>query len=410
VVVRKLSLLLWAVTLHAAAAPAPTFHKEIEPLLQRHCQICHRPGEAGPMPLVSYNQVRPWAKAIRDSVVTRRMPPWHADPAIGHFSNSPVLPAAEIALIRDWVAAGSPKGDPAAAPPPAQFAPGWTIPTPDQVFSIPEDFPVPATGELDYIHFAVPTGFTEDRWIQAIEVRPGTRAVVHHVGVYLRLPGSKWLPELKPGKATPIRDRTSTRSLRDELIAMYVPGAVGEVLAPHQGRRIPAGAELVFQIHYQTTGKAATDRTRVGVVFNKTKPAQRVYMLAVGNAGFVIPPGAADHPVRAETRLTIPTTVLNLIPHMHLRGKSFACRALLPDKSKPPVELVNVPRYDRNWQLAYRLAEPLAVPAGTTLQCDAVFDNSPNNPWNPDPTAEVRWGDQTREEMMVAYIDVVLPR
>jgi hypothetical protein len=357
--------------------------------------------------LLTYQEARPWAKAIRDSVVTRRMPPWHADPAVGRFANERQLSKAEVETIRGWADQGAPAGRAKDSPKPLAFVQGWSISTPDVVFEMPVAFEVPDQGELDYMHFAVPTNFTEDRWIQEVEVRPGNRAIVHHVGVYLRPKGSQWLPQLKAGAGVPITNRHGTRSPADELFAQYVPGGPAQRFAAGQARLIPAGAELIFQLHYQPNGKPAKDRSRIGLVFAKSPVRQRVHTIAVGNAAFVIPPGAPEHPVEAGWTFWTPARILSIIPHMHLRGKTFACSVKWPDGGAEPV--IRVPRYDRNWQLEYQLAQPLEMPVKSRLVCNATFDNSRNNPWNPDPNVEVRWGDQTRDEMMVAHVDIAVP-
>jgi mono/diheme cytochrome c family protein len=395
-----------AAGLRVDAAP-PNFYPQVEALMAKHCMHCHRPGEAVPMQLLTYEQVRPWAKAIRQAVVTRRMPPWHADPHVGKFSNNRALSEADIALLRDWVDAGAPKGKAPKSPAARTWSDGWTIGAPDEVFELPQAFDIPAKGELDYIHFAIPTNFTEDRWIQRLEVRPSNRAVVHHIGVYLRRKGSQWLPQLKPGEGVPIKDRTASRDVADEHFAMYLPGYGGEILPDGQARLIPAGAEIIFQLHYTPNGKPAKDRSRIGFVYAKQPVKERIHTIAVGNATFAIPPNDPNYTVNAFFRLSQPARALSVTAHMHLRGKAFACGYQLVDQQ--PVPLVNIPRYDRNWQMVYHLAEPVSLPRGSRLMCDAVFDNSANNPANPDPTATVRWGDQTADEMMVGYVDVALP-
>ncbi len=384
------------------------FHKDIEPLLQKHCQQCHRAGEAAPMPLLTYEQVRPWAKAIRQVVVQGTMPPWHADPAVGKFANDSRMTAEEVGAIRQWVDGGAPRGRKADAPKPLRFTEGWSIGQPDEVFEMPVEYEIPAKGELDYVHFAVPTNFKEDRWIERMEVRPGSRANVHHIGVYIRRKESTWLPQVTAGGAgTPLRDRTKGRSALDEHFAMYLPGYGGEILEQGQARKIPAGAELIFQMHYITTGKEAKDRSRIGFVFAKEPVRELIHTVPVGDPRIVIPPGEPDYQSKASFFVSMPLRVLGITPHMHLRGKSFGCDAVLADKSRQG--LLSVPKYDRNWQRRYVLADPVELPKGAWIRCQAVFDNSANNPWNPDPTATVRWGDQTRDEMMVGYVDVALP-
>lgn len=359
------------------------------------------------MPLLDYKAARPWAKAIREAVVSRRMPPWHADPAVGKFSNARRLSDPDVQTVRDWADAGAPEGKPSEAPKPLVFEEGWSISKPDQILEMPVEFDVPARGELEYMHFSVPTGFQEDRWIQEMEVRPGNRAVVHHIGIYVRPRGSNWLPMLKPGGAAAINDRGSSRKPSDELFAMFVPGGPAQSFPEGRARLIPAGSELIFQLHYQPNGKPARDRSRIGLVFSRKPVKERIHTIAVGNAQFVIPPGAPSHGVDANWPFLAPATVLSIIPHMHLRGKTFDCTAIYQDGRRD--RLLSVPQFNRNWQLEYKLAEPLAMPVKSWLQCRATFDNSPNNSFNPDPTAEVRWGDQTWNEMMVAYVDVAMP-
>lgn len=358
------------------------------------------------MSLLTYREARPWAKAIRESVMLRRMPPWHADPSVGRFANARVLPPSEIEIIRQWADSGAPEGSPKDAPEPLRFLEGWSISKPDQVFEMPVEFEVPDKGELEYMHFAVPTGFTEDRWIQEVEVRPGNRALVHHIGVYLRPKGSQWLPQLKAGAGVPITNRSGTRTPADELFAQYVPGSPAQRFPGGQARLLPAGAELIFQLHYQPNGKPGKDRSRIGVVFAKKPVTERIHTISVGNAAFVIPPGVADYPVEAVWPFLAPARILSIIPHMHLRGRSFDCWVAFPDGRREPV--LRVPQFNRNWQIEYRLATPLEMPVKSRMGCKAIFDNSANNPWNPDPTVEVRWGDQTRDEMMVAYVDIAV--
>ncbi len=399
-------LLFWA--LAPAAEPSLSYYKDVEPLLQRHCQQCHREGEAAPMPLVTYKQVRPWARAVKEAVLSRRMPPWHADPAVGHYSNARVMTAAEIAIVRQWVDTGAKEGDARQAPPPRRFADGWQISKPDLVLEMPEEAEVALSGQMEYVHYIVPTNFKEDRWVSEMEVRPGNRAVVHHIGVYLRPKGSQWMSEGKPGEGFQRKSRISGRTPMDELFAQYVTGGQAQILPDGMARLIPAGSDLIFQLHYQPNGKPAKDRSRIGLVFAKTPPVERVHTIGVAEARFVIPPRDPAYEVRALWRIHKPVRLFNVTPHIHLRGKSFECSAALPDQSAV-TPLVRVPHWDRNWQITYEFADPLKLPAGTRIHCLAVFDNSANNPVNPNPDVEVRWGDQTTDEMMVAYMDLAFP-
>jgi hypothetical protein len=388
-----------------AAAP-PTFYKDVLPVLERNCQSCHRAGEAAPMPLVTYQDARPWAKAIRQAVLTKKMPPWLADPAVGHFTNDRTLAPGDIETLVKWSDAGAPAGHPKDAPKSVEFVDGWNVGKPDVILEMAAAYDVPATGTIEYQHFIVPTGFTEDKWVQVVELRPGNRAVVHHAAVFVRPPESKWMRNVKPGEPVG-RQAESGISVYEEILDFHVPGAVPHALPEGQAKLVKAGSDLVFQMHYTTNGKPATDRTRIGIVFAKQPPRERIFTLQIANRGFAIPPGAADFPVNSNLTLQADARIVALNPHMHVRGKSFEFRVATSPGNDPQV-LLRVPRYDFSWQLQYYLAEPLPLTRGSRIECLATFDNSPNNPANPDPSKEVRWGDQSWEEMMVGTVDVAI--
>jgi hypothetical protein len=391
-----------------AAASAPvTFTKDVLPVLQKNCQSCHRPGEATPMSLMTYQDARPWAKAMREAVLLKRMPPWFADPAHGKFLNDRALSRTEIDTLVAWAEAGAPEGDPKDRPAPRTFVEGWNIGAPDQTFEMPIDFGVPARGTIEYTYFVVPTGFTADKWIQRAEVRPGNRAVVHHVIAYVRPPDSKWLREAKPGVPfVPQKGDNDGGEGRREFLIGYAPGTVPEALQPGQAKLVKAGSDIVFQMHYTTNGQAAEDRSRVGLVF-ANQPREQVVTIATQNRKFVIPAGAANHEVEAQLTLYGDATLTALFPHMHLRGKSFEYRVVYPTGESEV--LLNVPRYDFNWQLSYYLQQPKLLTKGTRIECTAHFDNSANNPANPNPKEDVKWGDQSWEEMMIGFMDVSFP-
>lgn len=415
---KSLALLLISIAgLRAADAQAVTFYRDVLPILQNRCQSCHRAGEIGPMPLGSYAEARPWAKAIRQAVVTRKMPPWNADGPRGKFRNDPSLSQAEIDKLTAWIDSGAPEGSAKDAPPAPSFTEGWSIGTPDVVFEMPEAYDVPAAGTIEYTYIIVPTGFKQDRWMSSAEVRPGNRAVVHHANVYVREPGSAWLREYPYGKPF-VPDEKGERaatggsssagaSVREQVIAGYIPGRPAKQVPPGYGMLVPAGSDLVFQLHYTATGKAARDRTKIGFIFAKQLPEKRVIRIQASNSGFVIPPGAASYPVSGTAALGVECELLDAYPHMHYRGQSMTLSATYPTGEKD--QLLRVPRYDFNWQLVYEMGQPKLLPKGTVLRADATFDNSPNNRFNPDPKAEVRWGDQTWEEMMVGFFDVAIP-
>jgi hypothetical protein len=406
-----------AATLLAASAREITFHKDIEPVLQSRCQGCHRPGESAPMSLLTYEQVRPWVKAIREAVIIRKMPPWFADSAHGSFVNDRHLPQAEIDQIVAWADTGAKEGSPKDAPGLRSFTEGWVMGKPDAVFELPIDFPVPASGTVEYTYFVVPSGFTEDKWVENVEVRAGNSKVVHHVVVQVRPPGVKHLSDAKIGepfvpqrRAKPHKPETGEGLLevgKAEVIGVYVPGGVPYYLSSGQARLIPAGSDLIFQMHYTTNGKAATDRSRVGFQFAKQPPKERVVNTFVSNRNLRIPAGAADHSVLAKVTLQADSTLLAMFPHMHVRGKAFEYRATYP--SGESETLLSVPRYNFNWQLTYYLLQPKRLPKGTVLECVARYDNSPNNPFNPDPGSDVYWGDQTWEEMLAGFVDLAMP-
>jgi mono/diheme cytochrome c family protein len=412
-----LPFLVSAAVSEAANAPL-TFHKDVLPILQARCQNCHRPGEAGPMPLLTYAQVRPWAKAIQQAVVQRKMPPWHADPGVGHFRNDPTMPDREIAVVRSWVESGSIEGNPKDAPPPRRFVEGWNIGKPDVVFEMPSEYEVPATGDVEYTFVILPTNLKEDRWVQASETRPGNRAVVHHAVAWVRTPGSKWLREYPPGvpfvakprpgtrKRTSDGDRTLEGSIHDERIANYAPGRTAWNFPPGHAMLLQAGSDIVLQLHYTPNGKPARDRSRIGFVFAKEPPVKRVFNFGLGNASFVIPPGASAHTVEGGESLLQEIQLMSFNPHMHLRGKSMEYRAVYPDGRSEI--LMRVSHYDFRWQHSYDLADAKRLPKGTRLEVTAVYDNSANNPFNPDPKAEVRWGDQSWEEMMVGFVNLAI--
>jgi len=402
----RVTALLLASAAALSAAPAPTFYKNVLPVLQRNCQGCHRPGEAAPMSFLTYQDTRPWAKAIRQAVLTKKMPPWLADPAHGKFANDRTLPGADIDTLVAWAEAGAPAGNQKDAPKPVEFAEGWNIGKPDLILEMPAEYQVPESGTIDYQHFVVPTGFTEDKWVQVVELRPGNRAVVHHAAVFVRPSESKWLRQAKLGEPTSGKQAEAGLGLAEELLDFHVPGSVPHALPAGQAKLIKAGSDLVFQMHYTTNGKPATDRTRLGIIFAKEPPRERIFTLQIANRGFVIPPGAPDFPVEARMTVQDNARIVALNPHMHLRGKSFEFRVVPPGGE--PQMLLRVPRYDFAWQLQYYLADQLPLSPGTRIECSARFDNSANNAANPDPSKEVRWGDQSWEEMMVGTVDVAI--
>jgi hypothetical protein len=409
----------WLIVLAASAlnaAPSTTFYKDVLPILQSRCQECHRAGEIGPMAFTTYNETRPWAAAIREVVRTKKMPPWFADPSYGHFSNDRSMSQAEIDTLASWADSGAPEGMAKEAPTPRTWPTGWGIPKPDLVFTMPSAFDVPKAGKIDYQYIVVPTGLTEDKWVQMVEARPSARSVVHHVVVYVREPESKWLRgEAEPGipfvppRTTPDgKPRNDIGGGGSDILTIYTPGNVPDKFKPGQAKLLKAGSDLVFQMHYTANGKsAAADKTSVGLIFANERPAERVLTIALANDKFVIPPGDGNY--RVTTGATLPNTgtILSFFPHMHVRGKAFEYKLTQPGEEQQT--LLKVPNYNFNWQLTYRLEQPITIQPGARMDMAAWFDNSPNNPFNPDPKSEVRWGEQSWEEMMIGFFDVAVP-
>ena len=395
-----------------AQESGPTFSKDVAPIFYEKCITCHREGEVAPMSLITFRDARPWARAIHEKVTTREMPPWHADRRYGVFSNDLSLTQPEIDTIAAWVASGAREGNPAELPPLPEFTEGWQIGTPDMVFEMPVDYEVPATGTVDYQYFDVPTNFTKDMWMQAGEVRPGDRQHVHHIVIYVKEPEPNSRPQVvsvKPilaeGQQPP---RRAARAADDGRPrggdAMLVNWAVGEeppVHAPGTAKRIPAGSTLIFNLHYTTDGEPGLDRSKLGLIFADEPPAREVRTGLIANPLFELPPGASNYEVEAEATFSEDVKVWTLHPHMHLRGKDMTYTVTYPDGRSEIV--LSVPRFDFGWQTDYYLAEPLLLPKGSKMHVSAHFDNSEANRANPDPTATVRWGDQTWEEMMIGF-------
>jgi hypothetical protein len=407
-------------------AAAPTFSKDVAPILYKNCANCHRAGEIGPMALLTYNDARPWAKSSAPRVANGTMPPWHADPTHGEFLNDRRLSDADRDTIVKWASGGAPEGNHADLPAPPTFAEGWQMGQPDVVFAMQEDYPIPAEGTIDYKWFEVPTNLTEDKWVQAIEIRPGARTNVHHVIAYMRTPppaqpaaapaggaaaaqGSRPTPPFtmaagmgrpptapKPDRAPVENDRPPTRTPGGWL-GGFAPGQAVRVYQPGTALKIPAGAVVVLQMHYTANGQAAADRTRIGIRYASAPPKTEVRVVALANQNFVLPAGAPDTRVDAEVTLNQDITLWSVLPHTHVRGKKWEVTAIYPDGRSELI--LNVPKYDFNWQTDYVFKQPLQLPKGTKLHTAAWYDNSPAHKANPDPKKDVYWGDQTWEEM-----------
>jgi hypothetical protein len=354
------------------------------------------------MPLMSYEQVRPWARAMKDAVLSRKMPPWFADRRYGQFANDSSLTSQEIGIIASWVDRGSPAGEARDAPAPREWIEGWNIPQPDRVLTMTDEVTIPGRGDIEYTYQIVPSGFMEDRWVQMSEIRPGSREHVHHAVVYIRPPDSTWLRDAPVNAAF-----TAAGSTDSDILLVYAPGSAPDRWPDNMAKLVPAGSDLVFQMHYTSNGKASRDRTAIGLLFSRRTPEQRVLTLQLTNGRFAIPPHADNHRVEAWGTLPNDATLLSFFPHMHLRGKRFEYNIV---GTRGRIETLLRVDYDFFWQLSYRLARPRLLTAGTRLQAIGWYDNSRNNPHNPDPERTVTWGDQTSDEMMVGFFDVAVPR
>ena len=375
----------------AAADAAPTFHRDIVPLLQTHCMECHRAGEIGPFDVSTLDEVAGWAEMMLETMEQKRMPPWHAAPGHGDFKNARRLPEEAVGLFRHWIEAGMPAGDASEAPASPPFVDGWRLPrAPDLVVPLGQrPYSVPASGTVDYQYFVADPHFAEETWISAAQCVPGTPSVVHHAIVFVR-----------PESLADFRGMS--------FVTAYVPGQRATAFPPGHARRIPARSKFVFQMHYTPDGRAREDLTSVGVVtIPREEVTHEVVTLAAVEQDFEIPPHAADHEVRAELNgFARGSTLLAVSPHMHLRGKAFEVRARRGETREP---LLIVPGYDFNWQHTYEFATPIPLDDIDALEIVARFDNSAANPTNPDPAETVMWGEQTWEEMALAFFEVAKP-
>jgi hypothetical protein len=424
---RVLALGLAAASLTTAA---PTFSKDVARIFYRHCVQCHHPNDIAPMSLVDYQSARPWAKAIREAVVTRKMPPWFADPRHGDFANDARLSAQEIETIKSWVEGDAPQGDPRDLPPAPSFIEGWKLGKPDRIVDIGQDFQV-KLGNDAYEHFVVPTNFAEGIWIRAAEIRPGNRRVVHHVHVNLvrdqadagptSIESMRSLATFleRDDKLTRIRadapvvdnacaagvpDLPYLRGFQEGALASFLPGRPPDVFPDGSAKWVPPGARLEFVIHYaKTSGGPQTDRTSVGFHLAPGPPDRVLRRMDLRNFFFRIPAGAARHEVKRCYTFERDKLLLSITPHMHYRGKDVTYELVRPGGAREI--LLGVPRYDFGWQLVYRFRRPVRVEKGSLLIVTAHYDNSPNNAANPDPRAAIRWGDKSEEEMMTSWIE-----
>jgi len=395
----------------ARAASVPVFSSDVYPVIRARCQSCHQKGEVAPMAFTSYRDTRPWAKAIKESVLRGTMPPWHADrKASAAFVNDRSLDPREIDLIVRWADGGAPEGKAIDYAAPAGSGRGWKLGTPDLVLKIPR-FKVPAQGTIPYTFVVFSTGFTRDTWIHAAEWRIDKREAVHHMNAFVRPPGSSYVagfPQLEFFVPTIAQRRVGRPGEgvfeRRELLVGYEPGYVPAAWGPNQGKLIRAGSDIAIEMHFNAAGKDLVDESELGIYIARAAPRERLVNVAVQNMTFTIPPGDPNYRTEASAEFAVPVRVVSVQPHMHLRGKAMEMRVVQPGGRIEP--LIQVPRYDFNWQTTYALREQVRIEPGGRVDCFAWFDNSPNNKWNPDPSKAVGWGDQSWEEMHIGFTEI----
>lgn len=413
----------------ATVSAGPTFNKDIAPILFAKCAGCHRPGEIAPMSLLDYKSARPWAKSIREAVLSRKMPPWFADPRYGSFANDPRLSEREIATIKAWVDGGSAEGDARDLPPKPLFTDGWKLGKPDIVIDTGQDF-VTTAGRDAYEYFTVPTNFTEGKWIRAAQILPGNRQAVHHVHVSLLLDrkgadsistafqpksGEYWeveeglsrvrmdAPVVNDACGGELPDNLGLTGFEEGSFTAMLPGKPPDVFGDSTAKYIPAGAKLRFQIHYAKLDKPQTDRTSVGFYLASGPPPHPMRRLDLRNRYFLIPAGAESQAVKRCYDFETDKLLVSITPHMHYRGREARYDLVRPDGRRETLLLVSP--YDFNWQLLYKFREPVAVEKGSRMEVTFLYSNSPNLAGNPDPKRVVRWGDRSEDEMMTSWIE-----
>lgn len=383
-----------------------TFNRDVLPILQKNCQVCHRPGEIAPMSFLTYADTRPWAKAMKAAVISRQMPPWFADPGYGHFKNDRRLSDAEVRAISEWADNGAAEGDAKDKPAAIAFEDGWNI-KPDMVIEMPKDFNVPATGTVAYQNFLVKVNFPEDVWVVAAEMRAGNRAVLHHGRVLVRRPGAEFMKDAVPGEAYPTGSLEMRNAGAPDTLGKFNPGLGPQDFSLFESAKfIPKGSDLVFNMHYTAVGKASSDKSKVGLVIAKKPPKLR-YFMHNGPTGsnLAIPPGASNQEIVSEMTAQVDAQLVYMQPHMHLRGKDYELRIILPSGK---TETLFKSKWDFNWQIGYDLEKPIAIPKGTRIIGIAHYDNSANNKFNPDPAKLVVWGDQNWEEMQNCFLGILI--
>jgi thiol-disulfide isomerase/thioredoxin len=370
-----------------------TYAKDISRIIQNRCQNCHRPGQTAPFALMTYDDAVKHARTMKEVTQQKRMPPWHVDPRFGHFANDRRMSKDEIETLAAWVDGGMAKGDDKDLPKVIDWPEGWTHGKPDLVISMPEEFEVPADGSLPYKQYTIDPKFTEDKWVRIAEGLPGSPSVVHHLVVYI----------LKPGQQQPFSPDGNI-----QILVGWAPGDLGTVCPPESALRIPKGSTLRFEMHYTPNGTKTKDRSKVGITFADKPPKFEYFTNSFMNESIEVPPFDPHYKAEATWRLRGDARILSFVPHMHWRGKDYRYEVIYPDGKRETI--LNVPRWDFNWQNVYQLKEPLKLPKGARLHAVAHWDNSVNNPYNPAPDKMVKFGLQTWDEMMVGWVAYVWER
>src|SRR5215831_4413401 len=384
-----------------------TFTKDVLPILQKNCQTCHRPGEIAPMSFLTYKDTRPWAKAMKTAVLTRQMPPWFADPNYGHFANDKRLNDADIQTIVAWADGGAVEGNEKDKPAPVTFEEGWGL-KPDMVIEMPQDIQLPATGTINYKSILVKAHFTEDKWVIAADLRPGNPQAVHHMRAIVRPPGSDWMKDAEPGVAYEQGDvEVGRQGSGTDLLGKFNPGLGAQDFSLFESAKfVPKGSDIVFSMHYTATGKATTDRSKLGLVFGKQPPKVRYFTHDGPTASnLAIPAGEGNAEVVSEMTALEDTQLVYMQPHMHLRGKDYEVRLISPAGESRTIFKA---KWDFNWQLGFDLEEPIAIAKGTRIVGIAHYDNSANNKFNPDPLKLVWWGPQNWDEMQNCFMGFLI--
>jgi mono/diheme cytochrome c family protein len=400
-----LPVALWAAPANTSGMAGPTFNHDVAPMLYQNCSGCHRPGEVAPFALLTYDDAAKRAKQIAAITAARVMPPWKAEPGYGHFQDERRLTETQIATLREWAKNGAPEGDPAEKPAIPNFPNGWQAGEPDQIVKMTQPYKLPAEGSDVFRCFVIPLGADQDEYVKTVEFRAGNPKVVHHAILFMDTSGQGRKKESAPGEGYECVGGTGL-SLSGAL-GGWAPGSRPSVTRPGLALTIKKGADLVMQLHYHLDGKVETDQSTVGITFTKDPPVKGLTLILVGNTGIDIPAGDDHYVVKASAMVPMDAEATAVFPHAHYLCKDMKVEAHLPDGTVEP--MIWIKDWDFNWQGSYKYITPLKLPKGTRIDMEYVYDNSANNPHNPsNPPREVRYGEQTTNEMGFAFVSLTL--